>query len=263
MAAKRLAVHSACKKRDGTFFDPTVEIRIRAVRAAHRRRHAIDELTPMIPTGHAHTPMRRAVECARHLAVLVMVALLGGCVSTQGSSTGGRYVDGDSRSGTTAQERVEPLIRNEVARWDGTPHVLGGSSAAGMDCSAFVQRVFANVFDLELPRTTEEQVNAGRRVNWSELQAGDLVFFQPPTKTNHVGIYLKDGEFAHVSSTDGVSISELDVPYWRTAYWTSRRLLRDDVPVAVHAPEAEQETARVIERSAPTAPRPKIQRVGW
>jgi cell wall-associated NlpC family hydrolase len=130
---------------------------------------------------------------------------------------------------------VEPILRQEVERWSGTPHVLGGTSAAGLDCSAFVQRVFAEAFDVDLPRTTDDQVEAGRRVNLSELQPGDLVFFQPPTKVNHVGIYLNEGEFAHVSSSAGVTVSELDLPYWRTAYWTSRRVLSDAPRTAARA----------------------------
>lgn len=207
----------------------------------------------VVRTSDSETPLVPGVKWGIHLVMLSLFLLFPGCVSTQMSSTGETSVD------RATKENVEPLIRREVDRWAGTPHVLGGSTVAGMDCSAFVQRIFADALRLNLPRTTEEQVEVGQRVNLSELQSGDLVFFQPPTKTNHVGIYLNDGEFAHVSSTDGVSISQLDLPYWRTSYWTSRRVLPEDGYVAVSEPETE----RAIERPAPIEPRPNARRVGW
>ncbi len=210
-------------------------------------------------TEDVKTTMQPAVKRGIHPALLSLCFLLAGCVSTQFPSAGEQTVAIDTRDGVLAQADVEPLIRSELDRWEGTPHVLGGSTASGMDCSAFVQRVFADAFRLDLPRVTEDQVDVGRRVNMSELQAGDLVFFQPPTKTNHVGIYLNEGEFAHVSSSDGVSIAELDQPYWRTSYWTSRRVLPENGSVAAPEPDAEQ----VVERSDRIDPRGDVRRVGW
>ena len=126
--------------------------------------------------------------------------------------------------GDHTSSEVELQIRSEYQRWRGTPHVLGGTTSRGLDCSAFVQRVFDDAFDLRLPRTTEDQVRQGRKISSRDLEPGDLVFFRP-SKTRHVGIYLSGGEFAHVSSSEGVTISRLDLPYWKDAYWTSRRVL--------------------------------------
>lgn len=161
---------------------------------------------------------------------------------------------------------VEPRLRTEISRWEGTPHVNGGATATGMDCSAFVQRIYADVFDVDLPRTTRDQVNAGEAVDRDHLKPGDLVFFRPPTKTRHVGVYLSDGEFAHVSSSQGVTVSALDLPYWRRAYWTSRRILPSDLSYAdgarQPAPAVDKPDERRVPDSSAAAPNGG-RRGGW
>jgi probable lipoprotein NlpC len=102
---------------------------------------------------------------------------------------------------------------------------MGGTSRRGVDCSGFVQQVYRVVFHQAIPRTTALQVRSGRPVGRSRLVTGDLVFFKPPDKVRHVGIYLGDGQFAHASTSRGVIISSLSEPYWRHCYWTARRYL--------------------------------------
>lgn len=85
--------------------------------------------------------------------------------------------------------------------------------------------MFRDTFNLELPRSTYDQVHEGRPIDRQELQAGDLVFFRPPGRYNHVGIYVGDGRFLHASSSKGVMISRLDNSYWQRYYWQSRRAL--------------------------------------
>ncbi|HSP58995.1 MAG TPA: NlpC/P60 family protein, partial [Halomonas sp.] len=94
-----------------------------------------------------------------------------------------------------------------------------------VDCSALVQNIFSESFHYDLPRTTGEQVELGEVVERSQLQAGDLVFFQPPGSYRHVGIYLGEGLFLHASTSRGVMISELDNQYWQQHYWQARRTL--------------------------------------
>lgn len=214
------------------------------------------------------------------LPILIgVIVLLAGCTSSRvPAATSERTTNGVEAADDAANDAVvEPILRRLVERWEGTPHVLGGMSESGMDCSAFVQRVFADAFQFDLPRTTEEQVEEGRRVNMSELRAGDLVFFQPPTKTNHVGIYLNDGEFAHVSTTAGVMVSDINLPYWLGSYWTSRRVLEDEhrmqdsdrpapTDLVAEVPVTEDSVAEdpVTEESATSdRPRNPTLRIGW
>ncbi|GEM_PF-203721 len=124
---------------------------------------------------------------------------------------------------------VEHLIREEVDEWFGTPHRMGGEDKSGVDCSAFVLAIYRDLFGIDIPRTTSEQVHVGEEISSDELQPGDLVFFRPGRRSRHVGIYLQNGEFAHASESRGVTISRLDEAYWKRAYWTSRRILEDAV----------------------------------
>lgn len=104
--------------------------------------------------------------------------------------------------------------------WYGTPYRYGGSSRRGIDCSAFMQKIFATIYKYKLPRTAHEQFSYATYVaGKSDLREGDLVFFKIRSRNiSHVGIYLADGKFAHASSSKGVVISSLDTPYWAKYY---------------------------------------------
>lgn len=124
-----------------------------------------------------------------------------------------------SEPATTPSERnrtksERQLLIDEITKWIGTPYRYGGNDRSGIDCSAFVRSVYRDAFAVELPRTTEQQVQEGREVPASDLRMGDLVFFRPQGKDRHVGIFLDGGEFAHASTSQGVTISRLDEKYW-------------------------------------------------
>ncbi|PWV83127.1 C40 family peptidase [Halomonas sp. A11-A] len=120
---------------------------------------------------------------------------------------------------------IQQALLAQHERWVGTPYRIGGTSSSGIDCSALVQSVFEETFRVSLPRTTGEQVHQGVPVERGELVPGDLVFFRPPGRYDHVGIYLGEGRFLHASTSRGVMISELDNRYWQRYYWQARRTL--------------------------------------
>lgn len=110
-------------------------------------------------------------------------------------------------------------LLDEVIDWWGTPYKYGGESKSGADCSGFVQMVFLKVYDKKLPRTTKQQYEFCRKVNKHNLKEGDLVFFETGSKgISHVGIFLKDGRFAHASSSKGVMVNGLEEAYYDKAY---------------------------------------------
>ena len=116
-------------------------------------------------------------------------------------------------------------ILTQYSGWEGTRYLFGGHSHRGIDCSALMQEIFRGAVDMQLPRTTGEQILRGHHVAKGNLRPGDLVFFRTSTKTRHVGVYVGDHQFIHASKIKGVTISSLNNIYWKSHYETSRRIL--------------------------------------
>jgi peptidoglycan DL-endopeptidase CwlO len=106
-------------------------------------------------------------------------------------------------------------------RYLGVPYVWGGSTPAGFDCSGFVMYVYAQV-GVSLPHYTGAQWNMGVPVARSDLEPGDLVFFDG---LGHVGIYIGGDQFVHAPHTgDVVKISSLDEAWYAATYDGARRI---------------------------------------
>jgi peptidoglycan endopeptidase LytE len=105
----------------------------------------------------------------------------------------------------------------------GAPYRLGGSTVRGIDCSAYVRKMY-EFFDITLPRTAREQSTVGVSIEREELEEGDLVFFQTRRAIGHVGIYIGNNEFVHASrKSKVVRIDSLDRPYFQKRF---RRAVR-------------------------------------
>ena len=167
----------------------------------------------------------------RFFVPVFLVLVMSGCGSVQRAFQSPESRASAEERALVEEERTRLLtqaLRTEVALWIGTPHVLGGTDSSGVDCSALVQRIYADALAVSTPRTTSQLMEEGARVRRSKLAVGDLVFFEPGKKTDHVGIYLDQNEFAHASSSRGVMISNFSDPYWKGVYRTARRLLTEE-----------------------------------
>ncbi|MER7859163.1 C40 family peptidase [Amycolatopsis japonica] len=79
----------------------------------------------------------------------------------------------------------------------GLPYVWGGNGPlngdAGFDCSGLTKAAY-DAAGISLPRTAHTQYHAGPRVHDESLLPGDLVFYGPPSKIRHVGLYMGNGK---------------------------------------------------------------------
>ena len=108
----------------------------------------------------------------------------------------------------------------------GVPYKLGGNGSNGFDCSGFVRAIYENTLGLVLPHNTKAQAAATESIDKSELQPGDLVFFNTLRKTfSHVGIYVGEGRFIHSPRAGGeVRIENMSDSYWRKRFNGARRV---------------------------------------
>jgi cell wall-associated NlpC family hydrolase len=116
-----------------------------------------------------------------------------------------------------------------IDEWLNTPYKWGGTDKRGIDCSAFMQRLLLTVYNINIPRTSVEQFFhdwVNRFGSTEHLAEGDLVFFRTMRGKliSHVGLYLNNRMFINASSSKGVSIGNLDDPYWRSKYVAAGRL---------------------------------------
>ncbi len=110
------------------------------------------------------------------------------------------------------------LLVRVVKTFLGVPYKLGGSTLKGIDCSAFVRKIY-EIFNIQLPRTTREQFSVGKKIGKEQLEEGDLVFFRRRGNSSHVGIYIGDNQFVHASSSNRqVKIDYLDAPYYNKRF---------------------------------------------
>jgi cell wall-associated NlpC family hydrolase len=118
-----------------------------------------------------------------------------------------------------------PLLQ-KIDEWWGTPYVLGGSSKRGVDCSYFTLDVMNAIYNTNLKRTAAEQYTQSEKIDWSDLKEGDLIFFKTDgsRSISHVGIYMTNNKFAHASTSQGVTISDLSEPYWQKRLYSLGRV---------------------------------------
>lgn len=118
------------------------------------------------------------------------------------------------------QEQYSGDWMEEAFSWIGTPYKFGGDDKNGIDCSAFIQKVFP---ELNLPRVASDQQNVGTSIstdNPSQWQAGDRLYFDMTSRkgfgqgvADHTGIYLGDSQFIQASSSKGVTVTNLNDYY--------------------------------------------------
>lgn len=131
---------------------------------------------------------------------------------------------------------VSSLAADEIIEYAkqylGRPYRSGGKGPSAFDCSGFTSYVFRN-FDINLNPSSKTQATQGERIDKSDIQPGDLLFFSSRRSgggVGHVGIAIEvkdsgDITFIHAASSKGISINHLTDGYYQQRFLSARRVL--------------------------------------
>lgn len=142
------------------------------------------------------------------------------------SSTAAVATERQYGSPATSFRFNDKQFEKKVKEYLDVPYKVGGTTKKGMDCSGFSKTVYSKIFGIDLPHNSVDQfrLSALRKIDATQLQPGDLIFFANKKKRiNHVGVYISDRRFIHASSSQGIVVSSLDDDYWRNRVIGSKR----------------------------------------
>jgi cell wall-associated NlpC family hydrolase len=137
-----------------------------------------------------------------------------------------------------AQAENSALV-NKAVEYIGTPYKSGGTDPkTGFDSSGFVQHVFKQALNAEIPRTISAQWELGEKVARNALQAGDVIFFSKSGSTalTHVAIYMGNDKIIHTTFSKGVQVTFLEKSsYWSSTYAGAKRI-KGEPPISMGNP---------------------------
>lgn len=172
----------------------------------------------------------------RRILLFVFAVAAAGCAST-GAVTEPAAFPGVRPPATLRPSPTSPrtpyvtaaTLTDTALGYRGVPYRFGGTDpSTGFDCSGFVRYVLAR-HQLEVPRTTTEQFQLGRRISRDNIRAGDLVFFTTIAPgASHVGLAISATEFIHAPAASGVvRVESIQSSYWRPRFVGARRVLSE------------------------------------
>jgi NlpC/P60 family len=126
---------------------------------------------------------------------------------------------------TEVEALPSKFLLENVDEWYGVRYRRGGNTKSGVDCSGFTLAVYAAVYGITIPRVSREQYRISRKISTTELQEGDLVFFNTTGRgVSHVGVYLGNNKFIHASVSRGVMVNDLFESYYLKRYIGAGRI---------------------------------------
>lgn len=145
---------------------------------------------------------------------ITMLAMMMGCSSQVVHDAGQSPPRATAVRAHSVGEKAAVIAYQQV----GVPYRYGGASSQGFDCSGLVHFAYGRA-GKRIARTTAGLWSNTASVQRSELQVGDVLFFDIDGKMSHVGLYLGDQRFVHAPSTGRtVTVEELNTPFYAEAF---------------------------------------------
>ena len=147
---------------------------------------------------------------------------IGQLINQTKADLGGAHASLQLSTPTSASSELAQAALNYL----GVRYRFGGTSPSnGFDCSGLIHYIANKHLGMDIPRVAASQARIGTAVSRSELQPGDLVFFNTRgARNSHVGVYLGNNEFVHAPRTGAVVRVEKISSYWDKRWNGARRL---------------------------------------
>jgi cell wall-associated NlpC family hydrolase len=197
LAAKRAEIEAAVERQTAL---------LARLRAADKRREAAERAAAARAAA-----ARAAAERARREAAAAEAAEVRAREASRAtrSRTDSSSQDNQVSSPVPTSGRGAIAVRFAYAQL-GKPYRWAADGPSSYDCSGLTMAAWAAA-GVSLSHSSRMQINEGRRVSWSQLQPGDLVFYGSPI--HHVGIYIGGGrKIAAPQTGDVVKISSASRP---------------------------------------------------
>ena len=128
-----------------------------------------------------------------------------------------------SSSSTSSSKSIQKVVSAGYKYIGNSVYVFGGGRTASdiaagrFDCSGFVSWAFRQG-GYSVPASTSALVSAGTKVSYSNIQVGDMVFFNTYKTNGHVGIYVGNGKFIGSQNSTGVAVADMSSGYWKQKF---------------------------------------------
>ncbi|MDR0933616.1 MAG: C40 family peptidase [Burkholderiaceae bacterium] len=159
------------------------------------------------------------------LSISLAIVLAGASSSSWSAETCESHSASSSPFDNYAEHATE-IAMQAMSVIDAEYRFGGDVPQTGMDCSGLVRYAYRQVWGAELPRTSAAISKVGEKIKVSQLQPGDLVFYNTRKRRfSHVGIYLGDNKFVHAPSRGGkVRVEDMGGSYWQARFNGARRI---------------------------------------
>jgi peptidoglycan hydrolase CwlO-like protein len=144
-------------------------------------------------------------------------------ITPQTNAVSNHSISAQDKSLASSNGSVSAVIEAGYKYIGNSVYVFGGGRTASdiangrFDCSGFVSWAFSQA-GIKIGASTDSLKHQGTPVSVSQMQPGDIVFFDTYKKDGHVGIYVGGGKFIGSQSNTGVAIADMSSGYWEKRF---------------------------------------------